>query len=104
MRVFLPWTSHLLPAVAEHLVRARVTEAMDFHDVDLGNWVIVARGRNAGRRLLELLATEVQRRSRALIPPRIVTPGALDAAMFGEDTHAAGNMAQRLAWTLAVQR
>src|SRR5437867_1459770 len=104
MRVLLPWTSHLLPAVAARLVEVRAAEATASTDLDLGDWLVVVRGRSAGRRLLALLATEAQRIGRALIPPQIVTPGTMEQAMFEEDTHAAGSIAQRLAWTLAVQR
>ena len=104
MRVFLPWTSHLLPAAAASLVERRVGEAPDSGDLDFGGWLVVVRGRNAGRRLLALLAGEAQRTGRALIPPRIVTPGGMDGALFSSGSKIAGVAVRRLAWTVAVQR
>ncbi len=101
MRVFLPWTSPMLPAAACRLLEEGGAEA------DLGGLLVVVRGRNTGRRLLAQLALEAQRHGRALVPPRIVTPGALEAALFpGEEMGAAvaGRLAQRLAWTLALGR
>ena len=103
MRVFLPWTSPLLPAVAARMIADHAAAAPDSRDADLSAWLIVVRGRAAERRLLTLLAIESQRIGRALIPPRIITPGALDDAMFDSEIPVAGAMAQRFAWTLTVQ-
>ena len=104
MRVFLPWTSHLLPAVAARLIGDRAAESPDSRDADLSSWLLVVRGRSAARRLMVLLAAEAQRVGRALIPPRIVTQGSLDDAIFGRDAAVAQSLIQRLAWTVAVQR
>ena len=104
MRIFLPWTDPFLPAAAAKVIRDCPAPSPGLHDADFSEWLFVARGRGAGRRLLALLATEAQRASRALIPPRIVTPGSLDSAIFGNDPSVAENLTQRLAWTVAVQR
>lgn len=104
MRIFLPWTSHFLPAVAARLIGDRAAETPDSRDADFSGWLLVVRGRSAGRRLLALLAIEAQRTGRALIPPRIVTQEEMDAAIFESKIPLAGNLAQRFAWTLAVQR
>lgn len=104
MRVFLPWTSHLLPAVAARMIADRAAETPESRGADFSEWLIVVRGGAAGRRLLALLAAEAQRAGRALIPPRIVTPSALDAVLFAPGAKVAGAAARRLAWTVAVQR
>ncbi len=103
MRVFLPWSSHLLPAAAARLLADITAGNPDLPDADFSNWLLVVRGRSASRRLLALLAAEAQRVGRALIPPRIVTPGSLDTALFGEAPRVAPALVQRLAWTAAVQ-
>ena len=104
MRIFLPWTSHFLPAVASRLISDRVAETPESRDADFSRWLLVVRGGSAQRRLLALLATEAQRIGRALIPPRIITQGSLDDAVFGPDSSVACALTQRLAWTVAVQR
>jgi len=104
MRIFLPWTSPMLPAVAARLLADSVESSPDSMDADLSGLLMVVRGRNAGRRLLALLAAESQRRSRALIPPRIITPGVMDSILFKHEETAAGRLVQRLAWDAAVKQ
>lgn len=103
MRIFLPWSAPFLPAVAARLLEECAAAAPHAFDADLSQSVIVVRGRNAGRRLLGLLATEAQRRGRALIPPTIVTPGSLDTVLLGHREAVAQPLVQRLAWTRAVK-
>jgi len=104
MRVFLPWTSHLLPAVAARIIADCTAENLDSRDADLSAWLIVVRGRAASRRLLALLAAEAQRAGRALIPPRITTPGSLAEELFIRPQNVAGTLTQRLAWAAALER
>jgi ATP-dependent helicase/nuclease subunit B len=104
MRAFLPWTSHLLPIVAARMVADCAAKNPASHDADLSEWLVVVRGRAASRRLLGLLAAEAQRAGRALIPPRITTPGQLDGEMFGRPQNVAGTLTQRLAWAAALER
>ena len=104
MRAFLPWTSPLLPAVAARMIAEHIEENPDSHDADLSHWLIVVRGRAASRRLLGLLAAEAQRAGRALIPPRITTPGSVAEELFGRAPGVAGILAQRLAWAAALER
>ena len=104
MRVFLPWTSHLLPAVAARMIADHTAEAPDSPDADLSAWLVVVRGRAASRQLLGLLAVEAQRAGRALIPPRITTPGSLAEELFGCVENVAGTLTQRLAWAAALDR
>jgi ATP-dependent helicase/nuclease subunit B len=104
MRVFLPWTSHLLPAVAARMIAEHTAEAPDSRDADLSTWLIVVRGGAARRRLLCLLAAEAQRASRALIPPRITTPESLPEELFGSKEGLARTVTQRLAWAAALER
>ena len=104
MRVFLPWTSHLLPAVAARMIADHAAETPDSHDADLSAWLIVVRGGAARRRLLALLASEAQRANRALIPPRITTPESLPEEIFGRAEKLARTLTQRLAWAAALER
>jgi len=94
----------MLPAVAARLLADSVESSPDSMDADLSGLLMVVRGRNAGRRLLALLAAESQRRSRALIPPRIITPGVMDSILFKHEETAAGRLVQRLAWDAAVKQ
>jgi ATP-dependent helicase/nuclease subunit B len=103
MRHFLPWSAPFLPAVAARLLEECVAAAPHSFDADLSQSVIVVRGRNAGRRLLGLLAQAAQSRGKALIPPRIVTPGSLDSVLLENREPVAGALMQRLAWTRAVK-
>jgi ATP-dependent helicase/nuclease subunit B len=104
MRAFLPWTSHLLPAVAARMIADHAAKEPGSHDTDLSEWLVVVRGRAASRRLLALLAIEAQRAGRALIPPSITTLGQLDEEMFGRPQNVAGTLTQRLAWAAALER
>ena len=104
MRVFLPWSPALLPAVAARLIADSGAESPESRDADLSAWLIVVRGRAASRRLLGLLAAEAQRAGRALVPPRITTPGSLAEELFGRAPAVAGILAQRLAWAAALDR
>ena len=103
MRVFLPWTSPLLPALAARLIADCAAAAPESRDADLSDWLLIVRGGGAQRRLLASLAAEAQRAGRALIPPRIATLGSLDDAIFGPDASVARTLTQRLAWTVSVQ-
>ncbi len=94
----------MLPAVAECLLADCLEPNPNSSDADLSRFVVVVRGRNAGRHLLGLLAAEAQRRGMALIPPRIVTPGSLDAVLLGRNESVAGRLIQRLAWARVVQQ
>ena len=96
MRVFLPWTSPLLPAVAARMIADSTAESPESRDADLSAWLIVVRGRAASRRLLGLLAAEAQRADRALNPPRITTPGSLAEELFGRAPAVAEILAQRI--------
>ena len=104
MRVFLPWTSHLLPAVAARMIADCAADSPHSRDADLSGWLLVVRGRAAGRRLTALLAEEAQRADRAFIPPGITTPGSLAEELFGRTHNVAGTLTQRLSWVAALER
>lgn len=69
-RVFLGWSEPALPRTAGWLLDAAAAEGTDLSDV-----LVVVPGSRAQRRLMELLA--VASAGRALLPPTIVTLGAL---------------------------
>ena len=94
----------MLPAVAARLLADCADASPDSMDADLSGLLLVVRGRNAGRRLLALLAAESQRLRRALIPPRIITPGGVDSVLFEREEATAGRLVQRLAWDAVVKQ
>lgn len=97
MREFLDWSTPLLPAAAKWLLRKCDTG-------DFGKFVVVVRGRSAGRRLLALLAAESQRAGQILVPPEFATPGNFHDRLFDTGGNAAGRVHRRLAWTAAVEQ
>ena len=104
MAVFLPWTSHFLPAVAAELILRHAEASDGSRDADLSAWTFVVRGGGANRRLTALLAAEAQGASRTLLPPRIVTLEGLPGALFDRPASVAGVIGQRLAWAAALDR
>ncbi len=105
MQIFLPWEKPLLPAAAGWLLDECAQAQPGLADADLGRRIVVVRGRNAGRRLLGLLAAQAQSRGLRLIPPRILTPGSLDGALLlHRGNPAASRAAQRLAWIRTLKQ
>ena len=47
MRVFIPWSSPLLPAVAARLIADHAAESSHPREADLSGWLLVVRGGNA---------------------------------------------------------
>jgi len=72
-------------------------------DADLGRLIVVLPGRRAGRRLLEILVQESERRGLALVPPQIVTVGSLPELLYDAPTAPAGALAAELAWLAALR-
>lgn len=71
-RVFLGWDRPLLPLVVDHLLaRAKGSP------IDLRHLLVVTPVARAGSRLLESLVLRAEETGRTVLPPRVVTTGAL---------------------------
>lgn len=97
-RVFLGWEKPVLAHAAEWLL-----SQFD----DLSGVRVVVRGARAGRRLLEKLAVEADRRQRPLFVPRIGTITQVADELFSAPAGllpAAPELTQKLAWMEALGR
>lgn len=92
-RVFIDWTSPILPRVAEQL-------ASQQPDRDFSDYIAVLPGRQAGRRFLELLTVAA---GGSLHPPEIVTVGALPELLYTPQRPFACPLTQQFAWVRALQ-
>ncbi|MDT8436228.1 MAG: PD-(D/E)XK nuclease family protein [Gemmatimonadota bacterium] len=93
-REFLSWDEPLLPAAARRLA----AESGRGGRIDAGALIVALPGARAGRRLLELLAGEAERTGRFLVPPRIVTAGALPERLYEPARPLASDALCRHAW------
>lgn len=98
-RTFLGWTKHALPTLSERLLSGSSAAGT----VDLSEVLIVVPGSAAGRRLLELLVEGASQHKLALIPPEIVTIGALPERLYVEQKPFADHLTQQFAWIEALK-
>ncbi len=98
-RVFIDWGSPALAAAVDYLVERFGTPGA----LDLESVVLALPGGRSGRRLLEMLVAEAERRSLRLCPPRIVTAGGLPELLYERKWPFAGNLVQHLAWVEALR-
>lgn len=98
-RTFLDWNRPALPAVVDWLLDKYGRDDA----ADLGNVSIVVPGGRAGRRLQELLVIRADERGLVLIPPEVVTLGALPERLYVEQKPFANDLVQHLAWIDALQ-
>lgn len=98
-RKFLGWERACLVSAAEALFDRFGTKA----NFDLSNCVIVLPGSRAGRRLLEHLTLISHRNDLALIPPAILTLGALPEYLAKKNAVYASELESRLAWVEALR-
>ena len=99
-RVFLNWTRPALPAAVDWLIE-RFSAA---GQLDLGGVVLALPGGRAGRRLLEILVAEAERRQLLLCPPRMVTAGKLPELLYPAQRPFADALVQQLAWVAAIRQ
>ena len=98
-RIFLGLDQPALPAAADHLIgRYRTDSAINLRDV-----IVVVPGRRAGRRLLEILVEKSEHARLLLTPPLIKTVGTLPEQLYTPQRPFANDLAQDLAWTLALR-
>ena len=98
-RVFLGWSRPALAAACEVLFE-RYARPRQW---DLRRVVIVLPSARAARRLLELLVERAEQARCPMVPPRIVTVGALGDLLCDRDAPAAEDLARELAWIHALR-
>ncbi len=98
-REFLGWDRPCLHVAMEHLVK----RSSSAHDLDLRHLVVALPAARPARRLLELLVDHAETTERALMPPRIVTVGALPDLFFDAALPVASDFARPLLWAEALR-
>ncbi len=99
--IFLGWNQPILHAAADWLLDSANVPASP----DLSGVIIIVRGRQAGRRLLELLALKSAERGLVLLPPEIMTPTGLILRLTNnlpKEPKPASPLASALAWARAI--
>jgi ATP-dependent helicase/nuclease subunit B len=102
-RHFLDWNQPALPAAAAWLLERYRSATNNVDELDLSGVIVVVPGARAGRRLLELLVGETDRRSLALTPPTITTEHELPERLYQPQRPFASQLTQQLAWAEALQ-
>lgn len=100
-RVWLDWNQPCLPATAEWLINANLNTGLDV--CDLRRVVCVLPGSRAGRVLLAQLIEQCEASTLRLIPPRVLTPGAMFEALLEIDQPMATDLESMLTWIAALQ-
>lgn len=99
-RIFLGWDGPALARAAEWLLDRHGDKS---GEADLGDLLVVVPGGRARRMLMGMLVDEAERRQAAMIPPAILTPGEIPAALLGPAGNPAPLIARRLAWMEALR-
>ena len=98
-RVFIDWGRPALATAVDYLVNRFGRPGV----LDLEKVVLALPGGRAGRRLLEILVQEADKRSLRLCPPRIVTAGSLPELLYEAKRPFADSLVQHLAWVEALR-
>ena len=98
-RKFLDWNRPALPAVVDELLQRYASNGR----LDLSNTLIVLPGRQAGRRLLELVVDRTAASMPDFIPPRLITFSAFPEQLYEPQKSFASPLVQKLAWAQALQ-
>ncbi|CAN5683084.1 PD-(D/E)XK nuclease family protein [soil metagenome] len=98
-RHFLGWEGAALPAAAAWLAERYASGGM----LDLSDLRVVLPGARARRRLLELLLDEAESRGLPLIPPDLVTAGALPERLYTPPIPAPHPEVEEAAWRMALR-
>jgi len=98
-RVFLDWSQPALAAAVDYLIQRFASAGQ----LDLKNVVLALPGARAGRRLLEILVEQAEKRQLQLRPPRIVTVGKLPELLYVPKLPFASDLVQQLAWGAALR-
>jgi ATP-dependent helicase/nuclease subunit B len=98
-REFLGWSAPLLPRAAALLAERHAGSG----ELRLDRALVVVPGSRAGRRLVELLVEEAERRELRLVPPRVLTIGELPEELYVPDLSAASPALARRVWTRVLR-
>ncbi|MEI8371478.1 MAG: PD-(D/E)XK nuclease family protein [Planctomycetota bacterium] len=98
-RIFLDWSRPALAAAVDYLVQRFASVGQ----LNLENVVLALPGGRAGRRLLEILVEQAEKRQLQLRPPRIVTAGKLPELLYEAKRPFAGSLIQQVAWIEALR-
>ena len=99
-RIFLDWGRTALVAAADYLIARFGSHGV----LDLQDVVLAVPGGRAGRRLLEILVDRADPRGLAVVPPVIVTAGALPERLYQAKQPFADELVQQLAWIEALKK
>ncbi len=98
-RIFLDWNSPPLPQLVQELLAPWSRQ----RDIDLRSTTILLPTARSGRRLLELLLDTASKEGQLLLPPQVVTPGALYETLYKEEFQSAADpLTDQLSWIEAV--
>lgn len=98
-RKFLGWNTHFLKNAAKYLCGSYESES----SVDLSSIICVLQVSRAGRRLLELLVAEADSREKFLIPPEIISVGALPERLILNTKPIVSDLQRRLYFLEALR-
>lgn len=101
--VYLDWSHAALPAAADWLVNRFANSAASTAELDLSNLIVVLPGARAERRLLELLSDRAIARRQILLPPRLVTLGALPELLYVAQKPFASPVTQQAVWVKVLR-
>src|SRR5512145_2890990 len=93
-REFLDWTRPCLSQAADRIIRRAGSGTL----IDLRRVLCVLPGARAGRLLLAQLLDSAQQASRQLLPPRVLTPGAMVDQLLSPGGASATDAETLLAW------
>ncbi len=96
---FLDWSQPALPQAARWLVDSQAVGGR----LDLESMIVAVPGSEVGRRLLELLVAEADAGQLLLVPPRIVTAGALPELLYEARKPFASDLTQEWAWVAGLR-
>ena len=99
-RVFLDWSRPALAMAVEYVIDRFAAAGQ----LNLAKVVLALPGKRAGRRLLEILVAEAERRQLQLGPPQIVTAGILPELLYVAKRPFADALVQQLAWIAALRK
>lgn len=95
----LPWDRPALPEAARLLAERHAADGV----LDLGDLVVVLPAARAGRRLLELLVQEAERRDLVLLPPLPTTIGALPEQLYAPSRPLADDALAHWTWSRSLR-
>ncbi|MBN8551256.1 MAG: hypothetical protein J0M12_18230, partial [Deltaproteobacteria bacterium] len=98
-RIFLDWSKPCLPQAADWLIE----HAAGNDTIDLRYFRVVLPGGRAVRRLTELLVRRAEHNKKVLIPPGIITSGALPEEFYTCSNRMAYAFERHMAWLQALE-